>query len=96
MLTVCNCRCQDTCLNIVVCRENSSKISTDPPANKTTPFSRRKDSAGHGLDPKHTNVIEQSPAIFARVWISLLERGIIIREKITLIKTKLDDNAPRA
>lgn len=96
MVTVCNCQCQGTCLNIVVCRENSSKISADPPANKTTPSSRRKDSAGHGLDPKYTDIIEQSCAVFAKVWISLLERGIIIWEKITLIKMKLDDNAPRA
>ena len=94
--TVCNWQCQDTCANIVVRTQNGGKIVADPPANKTSPSSRRKYFAGHGLDPKYTDVIEQSPAVFPRVWVSLSERDVIRRDKITLIKMKLDDNAPRA
>lgn len=83
-------------MNIAVCRQNGSKFIADPPANKTNLSFRKKDSAGHDLDPKYTNVIEQSPAAFHGVWVSLSERHIIRRDKITLIKMKIDNNAPRA
>lgn len=84
MVTVYNCQCQDTRLNIAVCTLAAGRVIADPPA--TSPSPKREGSAGRGLGPKNTDVSEQSPAVFPSVWVSPSEKGIVGRDNITLVK----------